>query len=1595
MGLIEDYPAESARSGLLESDMRFRSVLFLLFPVFLLWVSAASAQKRVFATVNPNTGVFNNSADLYDPLTGVISPVVQPMQVARERHIALRLANGKILIAGGYNNHYLKSAELYNPANGMFTATGDLFSTRGDSTAVILPNGEALVAGGYNGTYLKTAETYNPTTEIFSFVTSPMTIARQNPGMVLMADGNVLITGGFSGSFLANAEVFDSLSRTFAATGVMRVSRTGHTSTLLADGKVLITGGCNNSQTSENVCNNFLDSAEVYDPATKSFTQINSMNAARKGHTTVRLPNGNVLISGGMNSTGPLNSSEIYNPTTGVFTTTGSMATPRMGHTASILSNGKILIAGGKSDQYLNSAEVYDAATGIYSTVASTLAVPRFQQTATVLGNGKVLIAGGRNQDPLMFEVSTQSLSDNIAPNIVFSPYTQLGYVPYAGSGVVLVFSPVTGEVIDRIVTGGKPAWITPFANGQKLAAVSVLDNRVFIIDTNTRSLQATYSFTGSFGFGSRIEISPDESAGYVSSTATGAVIKFNLATGSELGRLQSLRAPAQITATKDGRTLLIVDTTANQVIIADAASMTQKSVMNPVPKYSITNFTIFSRAVLNADESGAIITSQDSNSVVSLSAAFIFNPSTGALIDIGNGQDGIYGVGYQPSYTMLEPNGEHWLVLSQNYLSLVPTVLSNPNNGDSNAVVVQHYSIGNGAPLGSANIVLSPDSRYAFYASATTDMVLQHDIKTGGVIGSYPVGDIPNLSADQASSVAIAPDESTLAVVNLTSNELDLLSNATVFRQTKFISQQDKFTGLSLVNLANVPADIKVTAMDDGGVEYTTLETQSDLVNPVTLQLAPNAQKSVDISLLFNLNNDISNSGYLVIESTQPILVGHSATGQIQSDFLEAYIRNMQGVPLQPYTQQLHDWILPEIPQARGSSAEINFVNPNYNASDYAITHHGTDGTELETKSEQTLGASQRTTKAITDLVSSITKGLVLITGGFSSTNTKTLGSAEMFDAITLSYFSALGQPKVPRQGHTSVVLKNGKAFIAGGKNGFTILRSAEIFTPGSRVFAFTPGSMNIERYRHTATLLGNGTVLLAGGQNSISINKTAELYDPVADKFSYTAGPMNVVRDAHTATRLSDGRVLLVGGLDGVAASSTAEIYDPVTKTFTMTGSLHFPRAFHTAVLLDDGSVLIAGGFNGSYLDSAELYDPQTGVFSLASSMTTARSNHTATLLSTGMVLIAGGKNSDTALTGGLNTAELYDPLRGEFVQTVNNMTAYRSAHTATLLLDDPNGNNDRVIISGGYGSLVNTDDTTSAIQALSVGDMYTPETGLFTRMTSLMSTGRQGHSAVLLAEGVSAGYLRGKSNVGLLSAEFYDDGGATTAIHGIDMDKYIGITTIYSPRFVLSSDRVTLLNIINGNKDGDAVVTLNLYASNGSPLATKTFTLSRSAQMKGSLLDFFPNDTNLLGQEGWLEVSSTVDQIVGTVSFTNLNNKYLAGFELSASPMSNFVFPLISEDADFLTEISLLNSGTQTATVQIELWGLEGTLDASKIITLDPQTQLSQTLGEMFPGMQPHLSGNVRIHSSQPIYGMGELSARNLRFVSSVPPVAYPEQ
>jgi hypothetical protein len=136
-------------------------------------------------------------------------------------------------------------------------------------------------------------------------------------------------------------------------TGSMSVSRIEARCTLLANGKVLVTGGFDSESTK-------LASAEIYDPATGTFTTTGSMAVARGSHTSTLLRDGRVLIAGDPPSTGePF--SEIYDPATGTFTRGPNMVEGRREITATTLLNGDILFAGGIHDATtLATAELYD-----------------------------------------------------------------------------------------------------------------------------------------------------------------------------------------------------------------------------------------------------------------------------------------------------------------------------------------------------------------------------------------------------------------------------------------------------------------------------------------------------------------------------------------------------------------------------------------------------------------------------------------------------------------------------------------------------------------------------------------------------------------------------------------------------------------------------------------------------------------------------------------------------------------------------------------------------------------------------------------------------------------------------------------------------------------------------------------------------------------------------------------------------------------------------------------------------------------------------------------------------------------------------------
>jgi len=185
----------------------------------------------------------------------------------------------------------------------------------------------------------------------------------------------------------------------------MNAGRYFNTATLLATGKVLVAGGAGSC--SLGTCQQF-SSAELYDPATKTWTFTGSMNHVRAAHTATLMQDGRVLVAGGSNITeGCLASAEIFDPTTQLWTETGSMSAPRCGHQAALITQGPnagmVMVFSGSPvcsscEPVTTTAELYDPATGSWQSTGS-LAVGRFWggsvPPSPVLANGNIMAFGG------------------------------------------------------------------------------------------------------------------------------------------------------------------------------------------------------------------------------------------------------------------------------------------------------------------------------------------------------------------------------------------------------------------------------------------------------------------------------------------------------------------------------------------------------------------------------------------------------------------------------------------------------------------------------------------------------------------------------------------------------------------------------------------------------------------------------------------------------------------------------------------------------------------------------------------------------------------------------------------------------------------------------------------------------------------------------------------------------------------------------------------------------------------------------------------------------------------------------------------------
>ena len=284
-------------------------------------------------TVTNSVGSSVTSTVTVSVVDGVFS-VVGDLDI--ENHTATLLNNGLVLIAGGYSTASQSPvpAQLYNPANGAFIATGDLNTPRSQHQAILLNNGTVLIIGGVDasGNPTTAMEIYDPVAGTFTGVGHAPANFVANTA-TLLNNGEVLLAGGTQGTYgnaTNTAWIFNPGDNFIVQVGSLNYARHDHTATLLDNGQVLIAGG-------QDASFNNLATAEIYDPATEQFTLTNSMNNARAFHSANLLNDGTVLLAGCDGSATP--SAELFDPVAGTFTLTGSMNYAHCSYTATLLTN--------------------------------------------------------------------------------------------------------------------------------------------------------------------------------------------------------------------------------------------------------------------------------------------------------------------------------------------------------------------------------------------------------------------------------------------------------------------------------------------------------------------------------------------------------------------------------------------------------------------------------------------------------------------------------------------------------------------------------------------------------------------------------------------------------------------------------------------------------------------------------------------------------------------------------------------------------------------------------------------------------------------------------------------------------------------------------------------------------------------------------------------------------------------------------------------------------------------------------------------------------------------------------------------------------
>jgi len=1237
-----------------------------------------------------------------------------------------------LTVTDPYGNAVQSSPVTIGMVPGLFATGANLVSSRSRHTVTPLPDGTVLLAGGVDasGNALATAEIQDPVHGAPP-VTLYLATARQGHSATLLGDGSVLLAGGTdaSGNPVGSAEVLDPATPSAIPPILGMAPRTGHTATLLRNGLVLVAGGRNAGGT--------LNTFELLDPAqavagptpAANPPQATTLIAARSGHVAIRLADGTVLLAGGQDGSGnDLASAEIFNPATGTFTATGAMTAGRSFAAALTLPDGRVLVLGGSSGA--NAVATVEAYAGGAFSPLGALASARVLPTATLLPNGQILVAGGagltsgESFNPASGTSTALASSLGTSRTGMDALLLRSGLVWFAGeSAVTEQFDPQDPTLLVPALPDVTLNGVPPLAMaGVSATATAVLANPASGERYDWTLHNATAAFgqgTAQLGYG----YDPDP-------TASSNNVQVDVVVTSALG----LPAHASGTTTiVDPPLVQVLDGQGNPVgPEVTAGTPLTATVTNPQsvliytwtladgsPASGTGSSFSFTAGTDPASPLALTFSAADAQATISASGQFIraivAAPAL-PVISLGLAQPGYVTQGLSYAASVVDQPGSSfsWSIAGGTLGSTSGTAVSFTVDPNAASVALQ-CTVTNPAnsvmtyiapPL---TAVPEPSLAGLAFAPATIQANGTSSL-TGSVLNAAQVSVDQGIGSISGLPVTVGP-EATPGTLTFDVTATNLAGTSVTGAASLNVIPLPAITSFQASASSVAPgAAVTLTPVFTGGTATVTgvAGMVSSGAGITAMPMAPSTSYTLTVSNgISSVSSTIRVS--VLAATAPPVITGFAATPN-NSDpggsLLTATISDSTGslslqgtvnpggltltsgvpVPVHPAVATLYTLTATNTAGSTQATAVVGPVNPfTLPGINLKVARHHHTCTVLPNGLVLFTGGGPLD---LSGPASATTEFYNPVTGALASGPALSTARAGHVATLAPNWYYDFGQLGTMQNSNIPFVI------ITGGTPDTTAIDALSSATPddpssyfNGSSYTYLPSAgdyampfLDYPRHGHVAVATGQNDntsllpyVVIAGGRGDQGNPEPWEILSPNTDAipevfdstaFGFTPLPAS---DGFTANLLSNqSQILYTGGRDATTglASAKAELQDfylnfsPVPISPMLTA-----RVGHTATVLADGRVLITGNTPSAAHDTAELWnpgsytDPVTGNivtpatptgFVATGAMAATRANAFGILLKNGKVLIAGGDlPSDPACT----MAELYDPASGTF--------------------------------------------------------------------------------------------------------------------------------------------------------------------------------------------------------------------------------------------------------------------------------------------------------------------------------------------------------